>query len=290
MNQYQNDKSPLDHSAIKKKKPIMKEKKHIVMGAAYRRKQQILTMLLEENTNAFIAKANIQKGMQGLVLNCEEGDSTRVLAEAVGDTGNIVGVDRHPLNIEIAKQHAYDSTYHNLHYFLSEKTEAYQTQQYDFVFARFLLSNTQKPVREVEQVFQALKPGGLFLYQEMDFLKHYCYPSSFAFTRYLDLYAKLAKKQGLDISIGSKLNPFLKAVGFNNIRAYQVQRFFLNGPMKSFSSLMLESISDQLIDHKLALPVELNALIEELKYFEQHPDTILNLPGLYQGQAQKLSS
>ena len=288
MNQHQNKKSSLDHSAIIKKKTTMKDENKIVMGAAYRRKQQILTMLLEANTNAFLAKANIQQGMQGLVLNSEEGDLTRVLAEAVTKTGNIVGVDTHSLNIEIAKQHAVNSNYNNIQYFLSEEKDAYQSQKYDFVFARFLFSKSQNPGKEAEQVFQLLKPGGLFLYQEMDFLKHYCFPSNFAFTRYLDLYAKLAKKQGLDIRIGGQLNPILKAKGFNNIRSYQVQSFFLNGLAKSFSSLMLESISDQLIYENLALDIEVNALVEELKYFEQQPETILSLPGLYQAQAQKL--
>jgi len=219
------------------------------------------------------------------VINCEAGDLAILLAKAVGATGSIVGIDTHPLNIQIAKQQ--NSNSNNLEYYLSEEKERYVNRSYDFVFARSLFSNSENPEKEAQQIFQILKPGGLFLFEEMNYLKQYCYPSNFAFTRYLDLYAKLAKKQGADLHIIPQISPLLKTAGFSQVKAAQISPLFINGLAKSFSSLMLESLAPQLIDQQLVLPAEINALIEELKLFEQQPETMLSLPGIYQMQAHK---
>jgi len=272
-------------SFFSQKNTNMTLQKNITIGAAYRRKQQLLNMLLEENTKAFIATANIKSGMHGLVLNCEVGDLAMLLANAVGVNGSVVGIDANHLNIEIAKQHSANAN--NLEYYLSEEKDSYLNRSYDFVFARSLFSNSMNPIKEAQQVFQYLKTGGLLLLQEMDYLKQYCYPSNFAFTRYLDLYAKLAKKQGADLNIIPQINPLLKTAGFSRVKAAQVSPLFINGLAKSFSSLMLESLAPQLIRQQLVLPAEINALIEELKLFEQQPETILSLPGIYQMQAHK---
>ena len=95
-------------------------------------------------------------------------------------------------------------------------------------------------------------------------------------------------KEELDLSTSSKFRQHLNSAGFEQVGATQVPPIFLNEESKSLGSLTLESIAEAIINEQLVVPAELNALIEELQSFEQRPDTIIGLPGIYQVLGYKI--
>lgn len=289
MNSLQHSAYKKNYSDENKRKIIMNNDHKIFTGkAATRKRGRILSDLLENSTRAFIARTTIQDGMKGLDLNCGEGAITLHLADRVSDSGSITGVDGNLTNIDIARQKSIQKNRMNVRYFHRAEKSAYLNQYYDFVYARFLLSDCKNLLDQVEQMYQLLKPGGLLLVEDMDLTRHHCFPSSFAFTRYVELFSKVFNKKGTDPTVGSKLNSILKAAGFEQISAIQIPPIFLNEASKSISSLTLESISKAVIKEQLAVPAEMNALIEELQAFEQRTDTMISLPGIYQVQAKRI--
>ena len=63
---------------------------------------------------------------------------------------------------------------------------------------------------------------------------------------------------------------------------------FLKVEHKAIASLTLESISEILLQEELITSTELEALLAELKAFENRKDTLVLLPGIYQAKAYKI--
>ena len=118
--------------------------------------------------------------------------------------------------------------------------------------------------------------------EDLDLSNYHCYPSSYAFERYVELVTELKKRQGADATIGSRLQTLLRKANFAHIQVQVVQPTFLNTEGKRIPSLSLENSSDLLLDEQLTTASELQALLFELKTYETREDTLITLPGIYQ--------
>ena len=80
----------------------------------------------------------------------------------------------------------------------------------------------------------------------------------------------------------------LKQTGFKKINIQMVRPRFLTGKNKHIVSLLLENLSSKLIEEKIASPTEIQALLFELKDFENKQYTMITLPGIFQTCAYKI--
>ncbi len=255
--------------------------------AAYRRCRQLLSEVLAPSTFSFLQKANIQKGMKGLNLNCGLGEVAVYLANLVGEEGSITGVDQGSFYIEQANTKTRQQGRKNLSFYVAEEMIYDQVMDFDFIYAPFLFSDSTLPQELARHIKECLKPGSLILAEEIHLNKHYSFPYSFAFNRYIELLSAATTQDNGNPNIGSSLPQLLADIGFQKREAAILPRIFLSGEQKQISSLCLESIGAKILKNQLVSPLELNALIEELKHFERLPETISSLPGVYQIQGFK---
>ncbi|MEO1260793.1 MAG: hypothetical protein AAFZ15_18485 [Bacteroidota bacterium] len=226
-------------------------KNNIGMGsAAEKRLRQLLANILLPATRSFFKKAGL-KTNDNLLSEISKG----WLIGQANLTGKILELDE-----------------------MTSKDLA--PSDFQFCFGRFMLSSVADPQNSLKEVFERLGPSGKILLEEWGQGSLNSFPYSFAFNRFLELNKKWRNANGLQ-HIAS-WNNLLHQAGFVKISIQHVPAVFLEGRNKQVASLTFESIIDGLVKAKLADPMELHALLEELKSFEQKKHTLISLPGIYQ--------
>ncbi len=259
----------------------IKEKSNLGQ-AAKRERYRILSNILESSTASFLQQFKLKRDLKGLHLDCKDGEVTLQLAKMLGNVGSIVGVDNSENSIAIAKQRIGMENEGSITFLTKESFEKTNTQKYDFVYSRFLLSSSSSPMNELQKMYDLLKPGGLLLAEEIDFTRNFCAPYSFAVERYTELYSALMRKNGADPSIGSNLRFKLDEMDFQKVKSQLIPPAFLTGERKKLVSLTFETVADSILKASMAKPAEIQALLYEIKDFEQQAFSMISLPGIYQ--------
>ncbi len=251
-------------------------------NAASRKRHQVLSEILAPSTMAFLQKVPFKKGMHGLDLGCGTGDNTMLLKTLIGSEGKMTGMDTSAFHIRIAKERAIQNEVDNIDYRHQNMLEWKEDEVYDFIYSGLLFNQLPVPLNILKQMYRSLKPGGYAMVEDLDYSEFHCFPNCYAFDRFVGLFTEIKKQQGTDANIGNHLNRLFQQAGFNKIQAQLVPPNFLKGKTKHIASLTLESIAPLLLEEKRTTPTELQALIFELKNFEEQKNTMITLPGIYQ--------
>ena len=99
-------------------------------------------------------------GMGVLDIGCGPGYLTSVLADKVGQTGVVMGIDPDKERIALAR-----NTYSNIKNltFQEGSTEAIPGDNYDIVFSNYILHWVKDKNIAFQNVFHSLKPLGIFV-------------------------------------------------------------------------------------------------------------------------------
>ena len=106
-----------------------------------------------------LSKLKIKQGMDILDLGCGTGYLSRKLAEQVGPTGRVIGVDPDRERIKVAQE--VNGGVDNL-LFEDGSTEKFTPGPYDIVFSHAVLNWVLDKEIAFKNVHKALKPGGFF--------------------------------------------------------------------------------------------------------------------------------
>jgi len=220
--------------------------------------------------------------MHGLNLGCGTGENTLLLKTMVGSEGKMTGLDSNPVNIKIAEEKAVQNELSQIDYRHQNSSEWSEEQVFDFVYSSLLFNQSINLSNILKQVHNSLKPGGMVMVEDLDFSQFNCFPSCYAFDRFMELNSIIEKRQVTDNNIGKQLLSVFQNAGFKNIQIQQTRPCFLADKNKRIASLTLEYIAPIIIDKKLSTPAEVQALIFELKNFEEEENSMISMPGIYQ--------
>jgi len=127
------------------------------------------SLIFEDITERFLVKAGICSGMRVLDLGCGTGDVSFAAARIVGRTGSVVGVDKSPESIMIARTRAQEQKLENVAFVESEITNLALNDQVDAVIGRFVLMYAADPVEMLRRVARYVHSDGIIAFQEFDF-------------------------------------------------------------------------------------------------------------------------
>jgi SAM-dependent methyltransferase len=99
-------------------------------------------------------------GDRALDIGCGFGDTTRRLAELVGDDGAAVGIDVSEPFVELAREEAVATGVDNVEFRLGDVQVADLGGPYDYVFSRMGVMFFANPVAALRNVRAAMRPGG----------------------------------------------------------------------------------------------------------------------------------
>lgn len=99
-------------------------------------------------------------GDRVLDIGCGFGDTTRRLAELVGEEGEAVGIDVSEPFVDLAREEAAAAGIANVSYMLGDVQIADLGGPYDYVFSRMGVMFFANPVQALRNIRAAMRPGG----------------------------------------------------------------------------------------------------------------------------------
>jgi hypothetical protein len=141
-----------------------------VLGRSGSESQRLIKQasFLHPFTERTFRRAGIGPGLRVLDLGCGAGDVSFLAAELVGPTGSVVGIDRDPGVLMVARERArqMDSTAVSFEERSIEGIGA--SGPFDAVVGRFVLVYQPDPAATLREVAGLLRPGGILVAIEPD--------------------------------------------------------------------------------------------------------------------------
>jgi ubiquinone/menaquinone biosynthesis C-methylase UbiE len=122
--------------------------------------REIVTAGLGAHGEAALAAHPPQPGDRVLDIGCGFGDTSLQIAELVGETGSVLGVDVAPRFIEAAREEAEQAGADGVGFAVRDVQVTEFDDSFDYAFARFGTMFFANPVAAMRNVRQALVPGG----------------------------------------------------------------------------------------------------------------------------------
>lgn len=125
--------------------------------------------LLSEITEQLLRRANLKPGMRILDIGCGSGEITRAIADRVGPTCTVVGLDGSPAALATAVEATDPTLYKNLTYQLCNLSELpLELGTFDAIVGRRVLMYVPDLEKVIPLLLSILRPGGRIALQEHD--------------------------------------------------------------------------------------------------------------------------
>jgi ubiquinone/menaquinone biosynthesis C-methylase UbiE len=122
--------------------------------------------LINPFTLRLLADAGITRGMRVLDLGTGAGDVALMAADLVGPTGRVVGIDRDPNALGVARARAEAAGLANLTYQEGDVNALAFEDRFDAVVGRLILLFAPDPVHVLRAAARQVRPGGIVAFQE----------------------------------------------------------------------------------------------------------------------------
>jgi len=122
-----------------------------------------------ESTQRLCKRAGITEGMRVLEIGSGAGDVALTLAELVGPTGEVIGVDVNPSILDTARQRVTDAGVRNVEFIAGDARMLAFAEKFDAIVGRFVLMYMADPSEAFGKLITHLKPGGIAAFQEPEY-------------------------------------------------------------------------------------------------------------------------
>jgi SAM-dependent methyltransferase len=187
-----------------------------VLGHSEAERQRLIkqSSLLRPSTERVFRKAGIADGMRVLDLGCGVGDVSFLAAELVGPKGSVVGIDRNPDVLDVARRRAHENGFTQVTFEQQAVDSVKRATPFDAVVGRFVLMYQADPVAALAHAFSLLRTGGILVVQEPDFGVGIATWPEVALWRLVTYWiAETFRRAGVHHDIGGKLYHLFRQAG-----------------------------------------------------------------------------
>jgi ubiquinone/menaquinone biosynthesis C-methylase UbiE len=192
----------------------MTEKESYPLGDNTEEQQRLMLQarVITELTRDVFARAGLATGMRVLDVGCGVGDVSLLARSFVGETGSVLGIDRSAESLTVARRRARSCGYSNVE-FVEASLERLELQgSFDGLVGRFILLYLPEPALALERLVRLVRPGGLVVFQEMDFGSGGALPAAPLYKRVGQWITATFERAGAHTQMGSLLySTFLRA-------------------------------------------------------------------------------
>jgi ubiquinone/menaquinone biosynthesis C-methylase UbiE len=159
-------------------------------------------------------RAGIGPGMRVLDVGCGVGDVSFAVRELVGESGEVLGLDRGADAIREAAERVREAGWTNVRFQLADCNQFACADRFDAVVGRLILMYQQDPVATLRGCAGMLRDGGRLAFLEYDMvLAPFSYPPNELFERTCDAIRAAFAKAGGRIRMGAELYSTFLAAG-----------------------------------------------------------------------------
>jgi SAM-dependent methyltransferase len=124
--------------------------------------------ILQPFTERLMRAAEIGPGMRVLDLGCGAGDVSMLAAELVGPSGSVVGIDRNPQVIDLARKRARTAGLGQITFKDVPVEDFSDPDRFDCVVGRYVLIHQAAPIDFLGTAARLVRPGGIIALHELD--------------------------------------------------------------------------------------------------------------------------
>lgn len=169
---------------------------------------------LAAHTNLLFRRAGLAPGQRVLDIGCGAGDVSFIATQLVGETGQVVGVDRSRAAIETARERARFGGHKNVEFFVGDVTEPQVPGKFDAIVGRIVLMYLPDPAAALARLRSLLRLQGLIVMQEGDLTSIGSEPECPLVTQLREWFLKAFAASGVATQMGSRLCTVMHRAGF----------------------------------------------------------------------------
>ena len=159
--------------------------------------------IVDPVTRRFWAAAGVQSGMRVLDVGCGAGHTTLLLADMVGEQGQVVGIDNAADAIAVARDRGRDRG--NVTYVHGDPTGQTFDVPFDAVVGRYVLMFQRDPAGFLASAARHARPGGVVSFHELDANGISSRPPVPTFDSVASWNAEVTRRYGANPNFGSSL-------------------------------------------------------------------------------------
>ena len=233
--------------------------------------------VLEPETRWLLDRLAVQPGWRAIDVACGPLGILPLLADRVGPTGEVVGLDGDPIILADARAHLDDRGLASVQLVRGDAAETGLPRRwFDVAHVRLLLVNVREPRAVVVELAAIVRSGGLVAIQEVDWISWRCEPAHPAWDRLRNLMWRWWDGHGLDTHLGRRLPQLLRDAGLVDVEA--TAHAGIDGAGHPYQTLLLQFVRrfhDDLVAAGYIKRDELDALVGALQRHLDHPDTVV---------------
>jgi ubiquinone/menaquinone biosynthesis C-methylase UbiE len=220
-------------------------------------------------------RIGVKEGWRCLDIGCGPGGITGMLAERVGRSGRVLGLDKDADFLAYARNRAPD----NVEF---QQGDGFQTglpaDSFDLVHMRFVASTAGDPDRLLREAVRLARPGGIVAFEEPDAGTYNCYPPHPAWDRLKAAMIEIFNRSGGDVYLAKRLYPVARQLGLEDVEYRPVFHGVRSSdPAAQLMPSTMESLRGPVLQLGLLSETELSTLLLECREHLRNPDTVSTL-------------
>ena len=269
----------------------MSQIEEYIFGTSSTEQKRLLRQgeLFEKEACWLLDRLELKAGDRAIDLGCGPLGIMHLLAERVGLSGEIVGVERETRLLNMAREIAAKRDLKNVQVLQGDVTTiGLPRASFDLVHERLVLMVNPHIESILAEMIALTKPGGVVAVQDFDIVSLVCEPSHEAWLLLLETYQNVYQALGLDGYLGRRLPGLLRSAGLVDVQ-FKVHTLISNAG--EFGQMLfleiIEGLRDRIIADGLYTSNDLSALIEALREHLNTPGTFVVQPLLFQAWGRK---
>jgi ubiquinone/menaquinone biosynthesis C-methylase UbiE len=211
-------------------------------------------------TRRLLEEVGLAPGMKVVDVGCGIGSVTRWIADRVGPTGSVIGIDRSAESLRVARERTAQP---NVEYV---EASAFATGlprgAFDVAFSRLLLKHVDRPEDAVAEMRALLRPGGRVACEEAVIESSSCDPPAPAHQRLQELSTQMFARNGTDWQVARRLYQLIVAQGFTEPCISYHQPVYARGEEKRFEELSFREVGGRMTAMGIAGPEEIASVAD----------------------------
>lgn len=199
---------------------------------------QVQAGVLAPHSAHLFRLAGITPGMRVLDLGSGAGDVSMLLADLVGPTGSVLGVDIDPSVVGVARERAAAAGLTNVSFLNTDVADLRLDEPVDALAGRLILIHLDEPAAVVRTLSTLVRPGGVVTFQDANVTRARAVPSTPLMTKVMDWINDAARAAGRNPEIGDQVPLIMRDAGLT------VQGVATAGPAGTADSVMPDLVAE----------------------------------------------